>query len=95
MNHSDLHRFACESIREGFRNHAFHFEIFREGEKFRSLYQIACDSLASMLESPETQARISVYLAANGENKTVQAIASQGKTLVLEGLLALANSQAK
>lgn len=95
MTTNDLHRAACDSIREHFRNHEFHFEIFREGEKFRSLYQIACDSLASMLESPETQARTTVYLAANGEAKTVQAIANQGKALVLEGLLALAKSQSK
>lgn len=95
MNHSDLHRLACESIREHFRNHEFHFDIFFEGERFRSLYQIACDSLAAMLESPETQSRISVYLTVNGEAGTVQVIANQGKALVLEGLLSLAKSQAK
>lgn len=94
MTTSDLHRLACEAIREHFRNHEFHFEIFREGERFRSLYQIACDSLAAMLESPETQARVTVYLAANGETYTVQALAKQGELLVLQGLLSLAKSQA-
>lgn len=95
MKTTDLHRLACEAIREYFQNHESHFEIFREGEKFRSLYQIACDSLAAMLDSPETQSRISVYLAANGEARTVQVVANQGGALVLEGLLTLAKSQAK
>jgi len=83
---------ALEALKTHFSNSPHHMHIFMEGEGYQSLYSIACKSLESMFSTPENQARLSVYIASNGEAKAVQSILNQGKALILQGLLAIAKA---
>lgn len=83
---------ALEALKAHFVNGPHHLQVFMNGENYRSLYTIACESLRAMFSTPENQARLSVYIAGNGEDKAVQTIMNQGKALILQGLLAIAKA---
>ena len=83
---------ALAVLKAHFGNGPHHMQVFMEGENYRSLYAIACESLRAMFSTPENQARLSVYIASNSEDKAVQSIVNQGKALILQGLLTIAKA---
>jgi len=83
---------ALEALKAHFVNGPHHLQVFMDSENYRSIYSVACESLEAMFSAPENQARLSVYIASNGEDKAVQSIVNQGKALILQGLLAIAKA---
>lgn len=83
---------ALDALKAHFINGQYHFQVFMEGENYHSLYTIACESLQAMFSTPENQSRLSVYIAAHGEEKAVSSIVNQGRVLILQGLLSISKA---